>query len=268
MMRKVRSWLTDPSVRCHDVDGIEFSVAHRGVLQRKKALRQVFESFYHECRSLDHIYFGDCPGERLEIGSGAGLFGEVYPDVITSDIKCLPFIDVVLTAGQLPFAENSLRAIYGINVFHHIPKPSEFLREIARVIHAGGGLILIEPFYGPLASVVFRRLHESEGFDTEVPYWDAPWKCGPFSNANQALSYIVFKRDRLRFEREFPELELVLDRPHTHLSYLVSGGVNFRQLLPDLFTPLVKFVEQAVVPFNKWLALQHSLVVRKRNAGA
>jgi len=57
---------------------------------------------------MDLRYFRDCPGRRLEIGSGAGIIREVYPNVITSDLKVLPFVDIVLSAERLPFADNSL----------------------------------------------------------------------------------------------------------------------------------------------------------------
>ena len=96
----------------------------------------------------------------------------------------------------------------------------------------GGGIIMIEPYYGPLARFLFKRLHSSEGYETNVPTWESEANMGAMSNANQALSYVVFAKDREIFEQEFPELELLVDRPHTHLRYLLSGGVNFRQLVP------------------------------------
>jgi hypothetical protein len=109
-------------------------------------------------------------------------------------------------------------------------------------------------------------MHASEFFEPEAPGWTSVNYTGPASGANQALSYIVFKRDRARFLADFPNLELVLDRPHTHLLYLVSGGVNFRQLVPSSFTSAVKLCERLVSPLNPWLSLQHTVVVRKRLA--
>jgi SAM-dependent methyltransferase len=266
VIAKVRDWLIDPTVRSLDVDSLEFSLAHRRVVQRKIILRSLFESFYKQCRAMDLRHIKNCPGARLEIGSGAGIISEIYPDMITSDVKVLPFIDLVLSASNLPFADNSLRAIYAINVFHHLPSPRDFLREALRVLYPGGGVVLIEPFYGPVASCIFKNLHKSERFDPSVAGWESSDEMGSFSNANQALSYVIFKRDRVQFDREFPQFELVLDRPHTHLWYLVSGGVNFRQLLPDSLTFLVKATERLLSPLNRWLALQHTIVLRKKPA--
>lgn len=260
----LRRWLIEPGVRGVDADSAEFTAAHRRVLQTKFMLRQLFEKFYHECRAMDIHYFGDCPGTRLEIGSGSSFIKEVYPDVITSDIKQLPFVDCVLRAEQMPFPDNSLRAIYAINVFHHIPDPRAFFRELLRTLHPGGGVIFIEPYYGALARQLFRRMHASEGFDITARNWEALSGAGPMSQANQALSYMVFKRDLTQFEREYPGLELMMDRPHTHLSYLVSGGVNFRQLVPDSLVPLVMLAERLLNPFVLWLALQHTIVLCKK----
>jgi hypothetical protein len=264
MIGAIRNWLIDSTVAPHDVDSPAFSIAHRQVVLRKRILRGLFEKFYRECRAMDLRYFQDCPGSRLEIGSGAGIVSEVYADVITSDIKVLPFVDLVLQAEKLPFEDNSLRAIYAINVFHHLSQPRDFFSELLRVVHPGGGVVLIEPFYGPLASWVFKNLHKSEGFEPEAPSWEPPVPTGPFSKANQALSYIIFKRDLSQFNKEFPELDLVVQRPQTQLWYLLSGGVNFRQLLPDSLTALARFSERLLSPFNQWIALQQTIVLRKK----
>ncbi len=45
---------------------------------------------------------------------------------------------------------------------------------------------------------------------------------GPLSGANGALTWIVFRRDRERFERQFPELGLERYEPHTPLRYRLS----------------------------------------------
>lgn len=210
---------------------------------------------------MDEKYFS-ASGLRLEIGSGSSFMREIYPDVLTSDIKQLPFLDVVCKGEALPFSNGSVRALYGINVFHHFPSPRDFFTELARVLAKGGGVILIEPFHGPLARRVFSGLHASEGFDASAPAWETG-SSGPMSSANQALSYIVFKRDLAKFNAEFPQLSLVADEPHTHLRYIVSGGVNFRQLLPNAFAPAMKLAERILSPLDSFLALQHTLVLKR-----
>ena len=123
---------------------------------------------------------------------------------------------------------------------------------------------MIEPYYGPFARMLFKRLHASEGFDMAVPRWETEQTLGAMSNANQALSYIVFTRDRETLRREFPQLEVPLDRPHTHLSYILSGGLNFRQLVPNWAAPGVELAERLLSPLNRLLAIQHTIVLRKK----
>jgi SAM-dependent methyltransferase len=224
-------------------------------------LRHLFSDFYARCRLFDEQHF-TAPGIRVEIGSGSSFMKEVYPDVITSDIKQLPFLDLVCMGEALPFADVSVRAMYGINVFHNLPEPRKFFRELLRALAPGGGVVLIEPYYGPIARRLFSGLHASEGFDTQAERWETD-STGPMSAANQALSYIVFKRDLEKFRREFPGLSLVEDDPHTHLRYVISGGVNFRQLLPNAFDSAVAAAERLLSPLAPVLSLQHTLVLKK-----
>lgn len=268
MIRLIRNLLVEPSVRGLDPDSPAFTAALRDVLQRKPLVRRLFEDFYWACRRLDAEHFGQAPGARLEIGSGASLFKHTFPDVLTSDIKALPFVDFVARGEHLPFRDESMRAIYAVNVFHHLPDPRAFLRESIRVLRSGGGLVLIDPYHGPFARFLFGRLTSSERFDMAAPTWETVAGSGPMSNANQALSYIVFTRDRHVFESEFPQLEIVLDSPHTHLRYILSGGLNFRQLVPDWCGGALTLAERALTPLTHVLALQHTVVVRKRFAAA
>jgi SAM-dependent methyltransferase len=265
MLSLLRRWLVDPRVRALDVDAVDFSVAHRRVLTTKPLLQHLFRDFYADCRRMDDTYFSG-GGTRLEIGSGSGFMSDVYPDVVTSDLKPLPFVQLVCRGERMPVRDASLRAVYAINTFHHLPSPASFFRELERVLAPGGGAVFIEPYFGPAAQFLFKRLHASETFDTAATSWDSDPAAGPFSRANQALSYIVFVRDRDRFAREFPQLELLTDRPHTHLRYLLSGGVNFRQLVPNAADRLVIWLERAMTPLARLLALQHTIVIRRRSA--
>ena len=135
--------------------------------------------------------------------------------------------------------------------------------ELERVLVPGGGAVLLEPYHGPLASLLYKRLFRSEGFDKRFPDWETP-ATGPMNGANQALSYIVFVRDRDRFQRSFRALRIVHEAPvGNYLRYLVSGGLNFRQLLPNAATALLAGMERAVASCNRWLALHHVIVLQK-----
>lgn len=264
----LRWLLSEPALRNADPDAAEFTLIHRRILQSKPLVRALFEQFYRRCRWADEEYFASSKASiRVELGSGSGFLKEVFPDVLTSDVKFLPFVDFVARSEELPFADASLRAIYAINVLHHVSEPRAFFHEITRVLAPNGGLVMIEPYYGPVARLVFERLFTSETFDPDASGWPSHGRDQPASGANAALSYIILRRDRRLWEREFPNLELVRDEPHTHLTYIASGGLNFRQLVPTQIGRAVSTLERALAPLDRWLALQHTLVVRRRGAG-
>ena len=263
MIQMLRALLREPALRQLSVDEVDFTVRHREILSRKPVLRGLFTDYYIQCRTLDDRHFGNTEGLRLEIGAGSSLMKETYPDVILSDIKSIPFIDLVAAADCLPFNDATIRVVYAINMFHHLPNVHDFFREMLRVLRPGGGIILVEPYYGVFARWLFRRLHESETFDEKMPTWQYCREVGVMSDANQALSYIVFVRDRRKFEELYPELELCDMRPHTHLRYLCSGGLNYRTLVPHKFEGVLKLAEALFAPLNPWLSIQQTIVLRK-----
>ena len=116
------------------------------------------------------------------------------------------------------------------------------------------------------ASLLYPRLFRSEGFDKAYERWDTP-QSGPMHGANQALAYLVFVRDRERFERLFPQLEIVAIEPMRNgLRYLLSGGLNFRQLLPDAADGMLRAIERWLAPAARALALHQVIVLRKRSS--
>lgn len=261
-MRRLFDLLNDPLLDGMDVDGVSRLDLHRKMLEKKRMLRNVFTEFHHLFRRLDQQFFsGD--GAEVELGAGISPMRDSYPSVLATDIVDAPHLDRVINAEAMDFSSNSIKAIYGQNCFHHFPHPDKFLSELERVLVPGGGAILLEPYYGPFASFLFKRLFRTEGFDKTFPSWETPVS-GPMNGANQALSYIVFVRDRAEFELRHPLLEIVHEqRVGNYLKYIISGGLNFRQLLPDAMTGAVNATEKLLWPFNRWLALHHIVVIRK-----
>ena len=257
----IRDWLTDPHIASVDVDSEDRIVRHRELLSKKPMTQEVFFELYDLLAGLADEYLSQGEGIRIEIGSGSSLLKQRMPDVELTDLVPYPGLDRVVDATSMPYADNSLKTIFGVHCFHHLPDPYKFLSEVRRACTPGGGAVLIEPYYGVVASAVYKRLFKNEFFD---PSAEAVTEFqGPMSSANQALSYIVFKRDKQRLASEFPELEVVYMEPiANYIRYLVSGGVNFRQLLPYSFTPLLKFFESALFPARHFLALHHAIVIR------
>lgn len=255
--------LQEPEVLGCPVDGPERLLAHRVVLMRKRTIRDVFNEFHQLFRRLDRRYFrGD--GLTVELGAGVYPVNESFPEVLATDIVMASHLDRQLNAQQMDLPDRSVRAFYLQNVFHHFPEPRAFFAELDRTLVPGGGAILIEPAAGPVAGLVYPRLFASEDYDKNATQWQTAVS-GPMSGANQALSHLIFDRDLIRFEAENPGLEIVhRDVLPNYLRYLISGGLNFRSLLPGWFSPLLKAMEWALLPARSLLGLHRVIVLRKR----
>ncbi len=262
-VRKLLDWIAEPRLAGVDVDSVDLVHLHRDILRSKPMIYGVMGEFYRTCRSLDEeLLSGD--GLRIEIGAGSSLMKDFQPEVQVTDIKPAAFLDRVLDAERMDLADSSVRAVYGINCFHHLPAPDRFFSELERVLVPGGGCVLIEPYFGPFAAFIYRRLFTTERFDPADPSWDGSTGQGAMTGANQALSYIIFQRDAAEFRRKHPRLILVEQRRlNNYLRYLSSGGLNFRQLVPDFATGVLRGVERLLEPVDHLVALHHAVVIRK-----
>jgi len=255
--------LRDPHFKEGHVDEEERFGLHRYTLSQKPMLRRVFTEFHQAFDRLDKEFLSGF-GARIEIGSGVAPIRESYPDVLATDIVPGPDLDRLLDAEKMDLADESVRVLFGQNCFHHLANPICFFQELERVVAPGGGAILLEPYHKPFATFLFRRMFHSEGFDKDFPTWETPIS-GPMNGANQALSYIVFERDRDEFNRLFPDLEIAHQVTFSnYLIYLFSGGLNFRQLWPNWAAPMLSLIQQGLNPLDHWLALHHVLVIRRR----
>lgn len=262
----LRDFLIEKEIVNLNVDSPERMNIHKKVLQRKMILKNVFQEFHHEIMELDRKYFASTEGIKLELGAGVCPIKQSYPDVLATDIVPSDDLDLVVDAQNMDFSEQSVRAIYGQNCFHHFPDPSLFFQELERVLVPGGGVVLIEPYYGAVASFLFKRLFSSEGFEKQADSWIADVD-GPMNGANQALSYIVFKRDRKQFQKEFPLLEIVYEKPLTnYVRYFLSGGLNFKSLIPSFLDKPFKVFEFLLKPLSRFLALHHVIVIRRKKS--
>lgn len=261
-MKMLLDRLRDPLLNGMNVDGEGRLALHRKMLEKKRMLRVAFADFHHIFRNLEQKFLSG-EGTKVELGAGISPMRDSYPEVLATDIVAANHLDKVINAEAMEFPDKSIKVIYGQNCFHHFPHPTLFFDELNRVLVPGGGAILLEPYYGPFASFLYKRLFRTEGFDKTYPSWDTP-VVGPMNGANQALSYIVFVRDKELYETRYPDLKIVHQEiVGNYLKYLISGGLNFRQLLPDSCTEFVGLLEDFFSPLNKWVALHHVVVIRK-----
>lgn len=252
----LRPLLTHPLARGLDPDDPSASSVHRRIIEQKPLLRDVYDEWY---RALASHIGGTRP--VLEIGSGGGYFADFVPGLLTSDVRPTPAARIVLDAHRLPFETGALGAITMTNVIHHLPDAPAFFRDAARVVRLGGVLAAIEPWASAWSRFVFRRLHH-EPFDASAAGWRFP-AGGPLSAANGALPWILFARDRARFEREHREWSVEVIQPGWPIRYVVSGGVSLRSLAPGAARGLLRRLDRRLERHADRWAMFALIVLRR-----
>ena len=120
---------------------------------------------------------------------------------------------------------------------------------------------MVEPWVTRWSTLVYTRLHH-EPFDPGAEQWEFP-STGPLSGANGALPWIVFQRDRSRFEREFPQWSIERITPLMPFRYLVSGGVSLRSLMPGWSSSAWSQAEKILGDRGERMAMFAKIVVRR-----
>jgi SAM-dependent methyltransferase len=221
-----------------DLNAPETTISHGKIILGKPFLKKLYEEWYLQFNAL----LARLPkGIAIEIGSGGGFIKEINADIITTDILDLPNVDKVMSAESLGFSDNSVSAIFMINVLHHIKDSRAFLNEAQRVLIPGGKIFMVEPANTLWSRFFYQNFHH-ENFDPTVQEWKIDGE-GPLSDANGAIPWIIFKRDIQKFEQQYPDLKLVQRKNHTPMRYTLTGGLSFRSLVPGWSFKMVTFLE-------------------------
>ena len=253
-----RRLLAHPLTSGVAIDDPATTVLRKHIISSKPFLKAIYEEWYQTLAS--EVPAG--PGGVLELGSGAGFCDEYIDGLITSEIFYCPTVQMAVDAQHMPFRDQSLRAIVLTDVLHHVPNILEFFAEASRCLRPGGKILMIEPWNIAWSKFVYQHLHH-EPFYPDAQDWSFP-ASGPLSGANGALPWIVFVRDRARFESEFPEFSIERISPFLPFRYLISGGVGMRSLMPGFMRgPWMQF-ERALMPQMARLAMFAFISVRRR----
>ena len=214
----------------------------RKLILRKRALRLLYTKFYQRFIQCLH----QCPqnGPIVEIGSGAGFSKQLIPDIITTDILSYATVDLCGDATHMPFKNESLRAIFLLNTLHHIPDAERFFEEARRCLQPNGRVLILDQYLGWLSYWILKFAHH-EPFDPKAETW-AFETTGPLSGANGALCWIIFYRDRKRFETLFPNLCIQSITPISPLCYWLAGGLKSWSLLPGRLFRLASTFDDAL----------------------
>ena len=173
----------------------------------------------------------------LEIGSGTSPLKRFHPNIITSDVLDLDYLDLVFDCHEIgkldAIKDNSLDVITLTNVLHHLKSPIAFLNAAAAKLKPGGKVIATEPFFSAISSLIFRYLHH-EPVECCVAEPELKNVSGPLASANQALPWLIFfrRRDWLQRLNENFDVATLSTRPFSALSYMATGGISRRLPIP------------------------------------
>lgn len=245
--------------KMEDLDDAKTTIIRSKIIWKNIFLRNLYTDFYT-------IFKNSLAGlskrrKLVELGSGGGFIKKIIPDVITSDVIKLPGIDLNLSATNMPFNNESIDKFFMLNVIHHIHDARMFFKEIDRCLKKNGKLIAIEPANTLWGRFIYQHFHY-EGFNPQGGWTLKSQKA--LSVANGALPWIIFIRDKKKFEKLFPKLKIIKITPHTPLRYLISGGLSYRQLLPSWMYAVVKNIEKLAASLSKHTGMFYTIEIEKR----
>ena len=224
-----------------DIDDVQTTVLHQNIIKKKHFLYKLFNL-------NSQIYNRD-----FEKG--------VINDVITSDVLELPDVDKVIFAEKIPYPDKSVSAFFLLGTLHHIKEPEKFFSEINRCMKPGAKIIMIEPANTLFSRFFFKYIHH-EQFDEKKVDWKVDGK-GRLGDANLAIPWIIFIRDREKFLKKYPELEILQIKKHTPFRWFLSGGFSYRQFVPSASFGLFTSIEKLLSPFSNTLGSFMTIVLKK-----
>lgn len=98
---------------------------------------------------------GACQGRILDVGAGESPWKELLSHVeyVGIDVEAAnefgmrPKPDIIYYDGnKIPFPDGSFDHVLCVEVIEHVPNPSAFLAELARVLRSNGSLVLTVPW--------------------------------------------------------------------------------------------------------------------------
>jgi SAM-dependent methyltransferase len=230
--------------------------------QTKPILRKIYREFYQ----LIAAELADLDEKKIvEIGSGVGSIKEVIPDCLRTDLFPNPWLDQVENIYALSFNNEAVSNLILFDVFHHLRYPGTALKECWRVLAPHGRIIIFEPGLSLLGFVVYGLFHPEPIAITRPITWFAPenWSSNKadYYAAQGNASRIFFHKKYRSFLKEW---KLVKYKRITALAYVASGGYSKKQMYPDRFYPVIKFIEKIVGVFPFIFATRLLIVLEKR----
>ncbi len=252
-------WLREPRLKGLTPGSPAFFEVQRRLILNRPLIKRCYDDWYR--RLLGDAHSAPEGGAIVELGSGGSYLKSLEPALVTSDV--VPGIaERVVDGRRLPFADGSVRALLMTHVFHHIPDVDAFFKEAQRALVPGGVISMIEVAHTPFARLFFKNFHH-EPYDDAAQEWSFAQQ-DPMMDCNQALTWMIFVRDRARFNRGHPGLVVEKLELMPWLAYLSSGGVTLRYLIPRFLEGLFIGADRCLKPLQPLFSLHWHICLRKR----
>jgi len=197
----------------------------------------------------------------VEVGSSGGITKQFNNGVITTDIRSTSHLNLVMNGQNFCFKNNSLRGLIGKDVLHHVPNIELHFAELQRCLAPGAKAVYAEPNWTIFSKLIYRFFHPEPWIENQIEW---KFQSNDPMYSNQALPYLIFKRDIKKFASLYPDLRVsILNDYGFSFSYLLSRGVHSKGLLPDKFLLHILNFEKKFKFLFKHFDLIRFIVIQK-----
>ena len=210
----------------------------------------------------------------IELGSGNGCIKKVIDNkkIILTDIIKYPWIDKKVDMLKINLGKKYLKKvdIFIINhSLHHCANPALTLKKMSIYLKKNGYILINEPetsFFLKFIQVVL----DDESWSLKSKVFNSKSIFNPKSPwiSNTAVAQLLFKNDK-KFQKHFPQYEIVENKLSEFFIFLNSGGVNssfFHIKLNNFFLKILNIVDEILIfLLPNIFALNRTIVLKKIN---
>lgn len=234
-------FLSEPKLNNITIGTNEYFKIIKNLINTRTLLKFTYENWNTTLKNDFLLLPPEMSGQTIELGSGGNNLNEYIPGIITSDISNSNDHQII-DARSLPFENNRLKGIFLCQTFHHIPDVSKFFEEAERCLLSGGIISLVEVSNTYLSRFIMSHFHH-EPFNMNAIDWHFSQENSTYET-NQALSWIVFVRDKKIFERKFPSLKIELTEHLPWIPYICSGGLSRKKIIPNFLAKFIILIDK------------------------
>ena len=226
-----------------DFDSPLIADIQRKIFHKKRIIKVIYQEY---CRPfIESAQRAPYHAQMIEIGSGASPLKDYIPNLVCTDLIKSSWLDASCSAYALPFKDHSLDRIFLMFVCHHLGNIEKFFNEAYRCLKKGGEIVIADPAITLFSKFYYKYFH-IDSMNLNVKDWSFEDK-GRLSSSNIALPWIIFFRDKRHFKKLYPKFSIEKTEYTTCISFLLSGGLRIRQLLPTYILKKIFALENWII---------------------